>query len=162
MNRPMRELFARRLAELARKDNKIILLTGDLGYSFFELFAKEVPDRFINCGVIEQSMVGIACGLADMGWKPWVYSASTFLIFRACEQVRNDVCYGNRNVKLVGFAGKSYMFLGYSHLPKNKEEIKKLKLFPNIKIYEPKKEKEVEEMVKKAYQTKKPTYIRLL
>lgn len=151
----MREQFVNALIKLAKKDKNIILLVGDLGYNFFEKFANKFPKQFINCGVIEQSMVGIACGLADMGKKPYVYSASTFLIFRAAEQIRNDVCYGNRNVKLVGFCGKNYNFLGHSHLPKNKEDIKILKMFPNIRIFEKCE-------VDKAYKTKKPCYIRLL
>jgi len=142
------------LIKLARKDKDIYLLAGDLGYNFFEVFAYEFPDRFINCGVIEQSMIGIACGLADMGKKPYVYSASNFLIFRGCEQIRNDICYGNRNVKLVGFAGKNYNFLGHSHLPQNEEDVKILKLFPNIKIFENCE-------VNKAYKTKKPCYLKL-
>jgi transketolase len=151
----MRKKFISELIKIAKKDKKVILLTGDLGFNFIEPFAKLYPDRFINCGVIEQSMVGIACGLADMGMKPYVYSASTFLIFRALEQVRNDVCYENRNVKLVGFAGKNYNFLGHSHLPQNDEDIKMLKMFPNIKIYENCE-------VNKSYKTKKPCYLRLV
>ena len=151
----MRKLFIDKLIKLARKDKDIYLLTGDLGYNFIEPFAKEFPDRFINCGVIEQSMIGIACGLSDMGKKPWVYSASTFLIFRPLEQIRNDVCYGNRNVKLVGFAGISYNWLGHSHLPRDKEDVKILKLFPNIKIFENCE-------VLKAYKTKRPCYLRLV
>lgn len=151
----MRKRFVNSLIKLAEKDKDIMLLIGDLGYNFFEPFAKKFPKRFINCGVIEQSMIGIACGLADMGKKPWVYSASTFLIFRAMEQVRNDVCYGNRNVKLVGFCGHNYNFLGYSHLPTKREDVKILKLFPNIKIYENCE-------VSKAYRTKKPVYLRLI
>jgi transketolase len=151
----MRERFVKSLIKLAERDKDIWLLTGDLGFNFIEPFAKKFPDRFINCGVIEQSMVGIACGLADMGKKPYVYSASTFLIFRAFEQIRNDVCYGNRNVKLVGFAGKNYNFLGHSHLPKNKEDVKMLRFQPNIKIYEKCE-------VVRAYKSKSPAYLRLI
>ena len=105
----MRSQFAKTLIELMEKDKDIVLLAGDLGYSFFEPMPKE---QFVNCGVMEQSMLGIAAGMALGGKKPYVYSASNFLIFRALEQLRNDICYENLNVKLVGMAGKQYNFLG--------------------------------------------------
>lgn len=157
----MRQRLTNCLIKLAEKDKDIFLLTGDLGFSFFEPFAKKFPDRFMNCGIIEQSMVGIACGLALAGKKPYVYSASTFLIFRAFEQIRNDVCYQNLNVKLIGFAGQSYNFLGYSHLPQNEEDIKILKVLPNIKIYTPNIPEEVKKVILKTYEEKNPAYIRL-
>lgn len=157
----MRKHFTNFLIEIAEIDKDIFLLTGDLGYSFFEPFAQKFPERFINCGVIEQSMIGIACGLALAGKKPYVYSASTFLIFRALEQIRNDVCYQNLNVKLIGFAGKSYNFLGYSHLPQDSEDETIMMVLPNIKTYVPQDPEEVEEVMLKSYKIKKPAYIKL-
>jgi transketolase len=120
-----RKQFVNSLIKKARKDKDIILLTGDLGFSFFEPFYKEFPDRFINCGVIEQSMIGIACGLALAGKKPYVYSTATFLIFRALEQIRNDIGYQKLKVVLVG-ASKQLHFLGYTHSIRDDEDLKVL------------------------------------
>jgi len=157
----MRQAFANSLIKLAEKNKDIILLTGDLGYSFFEPFIKKFPKQFLNCGVLEQSMVGIAVGLALAGKKPYVYSTSTFLVFRAAEQIRNDICYQNNNVKLVGTAGKQWNFLGYTHIPADKEDIKVLTLFPNIQIYEPSTQEEMNNLMEKEYQRIGPAYFRL-
>ena len=125
-----RKQFANWLVKKAEKDKDIMLLTGDLGYPFLDEFAKRFPKRFINCGLIEQSMVGIACGLALMGKKPYVYSTATFLLFRAWEQIRNDIAYQNLDVTLVGTIGKQYNFLGYTHMLKDDEDLKLLKTLP--------------------------------
>ena len=157
----MRKTFAKTLEELMAKDNSVWLLYIDLGFNFLEDIQKKFPERCINTGVIEQSAIGIACGLALAGKKPYVYSASNFLIFRAFEFVRNDVAYQNLDVKLVGFAGQSYNFLGYSHLPKNKEDVAMLKKLPNIKIYEPVTPDKVRLAVLESYTHGQPSYIRL-
>lgn len=119
-----RKQFVSWLIKEARKDKRIFLLTGDLGFGFLHPFAEEFPDRFVNCGVIEQSMVGIACGLAIMGKKPYVYSNATFLIFRALEQIRNDIIHQELDVTLVGTVAPQYNLLGYTHLIQNDEDIK--------------------------------------
>jgi len=121
------------LIRKARKDKRIWLLTGDLGYGFLHPFVKEFPKRFINCGLIEQSMIGIACGLALRGKKPYVYSTSTFLIFRALEQIRNDIIHQKLDVVLVGTAGPQYNFLGYTHIIQNDEDIEVLKALGKVK-----------------------------
>ncbi len=126
MKKLTRKQFVNYLIKKARKDKRIWLLTGDLGFGFLQSFAKEFPDRFINCGVIEQTMIGIACGLALMGKKPYVYSTSTFLIFRALEQIRNDIIHQGLDVTLVGTVGPQYNFLGYTHVIKDDEDIKVL------------------------------------
>ena len=115
----LRGTFWEVMSNLAGKDDKVIVLTGDLGYSFYEGFAEKFPDRFINCGCIEQSMVGIAAGLALAGWKPYVYSGSVFLLTRAYEQIRDDVAYNRLNVKLVGTGASG--FLGFTHNFENNE-----------------------------------------
>ena len=121
-----RKQFVNWLVRRAEKDKGIWLLTGDLGFGFLHEFAEKFPNRFINCGIAEQSMVGIACGLALMGKKPFIYSTSTFLIFRALEQIRNDIYYQKLDVTLVGTAGPQYNFLGYTHVIKDDEDIKVL------------------------------------
>ena len=156
----MRKQFVNSLIKLAKKDKDIFLLTGDLGFNILEPFQKEFPDRYINCGCIEQSMVGIAAGMATMGMKPYVYSNSCFLVYRALEFIRNDICYPNANVKLIGTQGTQYNFLGISHNI-GKDDVKILKLLPNIEIYIPKTIQEVDKAVSVSYSNRKPTYVRL-
>lgn len=157
----MREQFLNFLIKKAEKDKNIILITGDLGYSILEPFAKKYPDQFINVGCIEQTMIGLACGLSKQGFKPYVYSGSTFLLFRPYEFVRNDVAYGNNNVKLIGYTGKKDNFLGHTHNIINQEDINLLLSLPNINQYIPENDEQLEEMLEEAYRNNKPAYIRL-
>lgn len=132
----MRKQFFNLLAEKAKHDPYIILLVGDMGYSYVEKFADKYPNQYINCGLTEQSMIGIACGLADMGFKPYVYSTVNFLIFRSYEQIRNDVCYMNRNVKLVGsLGGEACRKLGFTHNIEEDEDYGILENLPNMKTF---------------------------
>src|SRR4030043_237998 len=127
---------------MMERDKNIYFLTGDLGYSFFEEIKDKFPQRFINCGIMEQSMVGIAAGLALSGKKPYCYSTVPFLVYRALEQIRDDVCYQNLDVKLVSTSVSG--FLGFSHNLEGKEnEEDLLKNLPHIKRYYPKTEKEL-------------------
>lgn len=126
-----RKQFFEEMDKLATLDEDIILIVGDLGYSFMEGYAEKHPKQFLNAGCMEQSMVGIACGMALMGKKPYVYSNGIFLIMRAYEQVRDDVAYNNLNVKLIctGASG----FLGFSHNLGFRESIENLiRPLPNI------------------------------
>jgi transketolase len=138
----LRRQFFNQMCELAEKDKDVILLTGDLGYSFCEEYTQKFPKQFINCGCIEQSMVGIAAGMALGGKKPYVYSGTIFLLMRAYEQVRDDVAYNNLNVKLIGTGASQ--FLGFTHnLQGNENEQDLLKNLPNIKISYPQNEEEL-------------------
>lgn len=148
----MRKPFIQTLTELAREDSKIVLLIGDVGFSFLENFRDEFPDRFINCGIAEQNMMGFAVGLANMGFKPYVYTMSNFIIIRPLEQVRNDICYSNANVKLFGVKGsEAYKFLGMSHNMYNDEDKKILSTLPNIKTYFPQTEEEATSNILEEY-----------
>lgn len=109
----LRKDFFDNMCELAEKDKDVVLIVGDLGFSFMEEYAKKFPDQFINAGCIEQSMVGIAAGMARIGKKPYVYSNTIFLLYRALEQIRDDVAYNKTNVKLIGTGAAG--FLGFSH-----------------------------------------------
>ena len=156
----MRKQFFQYLSELAKHDKNIIFLTGDLGFGYFEEFRDKFSDQFINCGCIEGSMVGIAAGLARAGKKPYVYSTSPFLIFRALEQIRNDVAYQNLNVKLIGVSVSG--FLGFSHNLENSEnEYELLKNLPHINFYNPATAIELEENMMRSYKNKEPAYIRI-
>jgi len=142
------------------KDKSVIFITFDLGYSFFENIQKRFPDRFINAGCIEDAGVGIAAGLARSGKKPYVYSTAPFLIFRALEQIRNDVAYPNLNVKLIGVSHSG--FLGFSHQLLGRENIYSiLENFPNLEIYDPKIPEELDAVMKDTYKRKVPTYIKV-
>ncbi len=157
----MRKLFFKHLNELMKKDKNVFFLTGDLGFSFFEEIKENFPDRFINCGIMEQSMIGIASGLALSGKKPYCYSTAPFLVYRALEQVRDDVCYQNLNVKFIGVAVSG--FVGFTHNLEGKEnEEDLLKNLPNIKRYYPKTEVELKKYLSKMYKSNNPTYIKLL
>lgn len=156
----MRDVFFEQLVRLAARDKNIIFLTGDLGYSFFEGFRDKFPERFINCGIMEQTMIGIAAGLALSGKKPYCYSTAPFLVYRALEQIRDDICYQNLNVKLVGVSTSG--FLGFSHNLEGKEnEEDLLKNLPNIKRYYPKNRTQLESSMLKMYKSKNPAYIKL-
>jgi transketolase len=156
----MRTQFFKFLGKLAEKDKKIIFLTGDLGFGYFEEFRDKFPNQFINCGTIEQSMVGIAAGLAKAGKKPYVYSTAPFILFRAYEQLRNDVAYQNLNVKLIGVSVSG--FLGFSHNLQGKEnEYDLLKNLPNIKYYEPILDSDLLRDLIVSYELRCPAYIKL-
>ena len=153
----MRRRFGKVINELAKKDDKIVLIVGDIGYGVFDDFRKENPRKFFNLGICEQSMISFASGMALEGLKPWVYTITPFLIERPFEQIKLDIDQQNVNVKLVGFA--DYPTLGPSH--QELDGKKTMKLFKNIKSYFPKNTKETEIAVKNCYRRKGPTFISL-
>ena len=156
----MRKAFVKALIELARRDKDICLLTGDLGYHVFEEFIKEFPDRFFNCGVSEQNMVGVSAGLALSGKKPYVYSIVPFVALRPFEQIRDDICYQNLNVKIIGVGGGfSYGTLGSTHIVL--EDLAVMRTLPNMTVLCPCDLLETEGLVFKSYYKNGPTYIRL-
>ncbi len=161
--RSSRGVFMETLEELVKKDKKIILIVGDVGFSYMQVFQEKYPKQYINAGVTEQSFMGIAAGLAKSGWKPYVYSMVPFIIMRNYEQLRNDVCYNNADVKMIGAVGAvHYRFQGMSHnlLGKENEE-DLLKNLPNIKRFYPKDTAEVRKIILDTYKDNNPTYIRL-
>ena len=131
----MRRRFGKIITELAKNDDKIYLLVGDIGYRVFDDFRKLHPKRFFNLGICEQSLISVASGMAIEGLKPWVYTITPFLIERPFEQIKLDIDQQKSNVKLVGFA--DYPSLGPSHSEINAK--KTMKVFKNIKSFFPKK-----------------------
>ena len=112
----MRKIFINELIKAAKTNNKIILIVGDLGFSVVEPFADKYPQQFINAGVSEQNMMGLAAGLASEGNHVFVYSIANFPTFRCAEQVKNDIDYHKLSVTIVSVgAGVGYGNLGYSH-----------------------------------------------
>lgn len=155
----MRKPFLETLTKLAEQDPKVILIIGDVGFSFVEEYKKKFPNQFLNVGVLEQTMMGVAAGMARMGWKPYVYTMKNFILLRPLEQVRNDICYSEANVKLFGVGGsEAYRFLGMSHNLAEGEEDHILATLPNITKHFPKTEEEAVELILKEYDRQGPAY----
>ena len=153
----MRRKFGKIINELAKKDDRIVLLVGDIGYGIFDEFRKNHPNKFYNMGICEQSLIGVAAGMSLEGLKPWVYTITPFLIERPFDQIKLDIDQQKANVKLVGFA--DYPTLGPTH--KELDAKKLSKLFKNIKSFFPKNSFETEKFILKSYKTKGPTFISL-
>lgn len=132
----MRTAFIEELIAIAAQDSRIWLVTGDLGFSVLEPFAERFPDRYINTGVAEQNMVGVAAGLAHSGATVFVYSIANFPTFRCLEQVRNDVCYPQANVTIVSVgSGFSYGSHGSTHHAI--EDLAVMRALPGIVVVSP-------------------------
>jgi len=153
----LRRRFGKVITELAGQDKNIVVIVGDIGYRVFDEFRDKYPERFINIGICEQSMIGVCAGMALEGLKPWVYTITPFLIERPFEQVKLDIDQQNANVKLVGFA--DYPTLGPTHKELNGEKL--MQLFSNITSYFPRDGDETESMVYDAYQKNGPAFISL-
>lgn len=155
----MRKPFLETLSTLAEQDPKILLIVGDVGFSFIDGYRSRFPNQYLNIGVCEQSMMGVAAGLARQGFKPYVYTMSNFILLRPLEQVRNDIGFANANVKLFGVKGSAaYKFLGASHNLFEGEEKGMLKFIPNIVSYFPETEEETKELVLQEYKRNGPAY----
>ena len=132
----MRSAFNETLREIAREDSRIFMILADIGYGEVEPFREEFPDRFFNVGVAEQDMTGIACGVAMEGNIAITYSIANFPTLRCLEQIRNDVCYHNANVKIVIIGGGlAYGALGMSH--HSTEDIAIMRALPNMVVIAP-------------------------
>jgi transketolase len=132
----VRTAFIETLCELAAKDERIWLLTGDLGFSVLERFSDRFPDRFVNAGVAEQNMTSVAAGLAQCGKIVFTYSIANFPTLRCLEQIRNDVCFHNANVKVTAVGGGlTYGTLGYTH--HSVEDLAVLRSLPNMTVVAP-------------------------
>lgn len=156
----MRTNFINQLIEEARRNEKIFLLVGDLGYHVIEPFAEEFPDRFLNVGIAEQNMAGITAGLAMTGYNVYFYSIGNFPTIRCLEQIRNDIAYHQANVKVVSVgAGYAYGSLGATH--QATEEIGALRVLPNMVVATPGDPLEARAITKISASYDGPMYIRL-
>lgn len=156
----MRNAFIRALTAAAATDDRIVFLTGDLGFKLFDDFAVRYPGRFMNVGVAEATMAGVAAGLALEGKKPFIYSIVPFATLRCYEQIRNDVCYHEANVTVVGVGG------GYSYGPNGPthhalEDIAVMRALPNMTIMCPGDPAETEAAVHALARHHGPAYLRL-
>lgn len=156
----MRNAFIEELVLLARVSSNIALIVGDLGYSVVEPFAEEFPDRFINAGVAEQNMTGIASGMASEGYHVFTYSIANFPTFRCAEQIRNDVAYHNLPVTVVSVGGGlAYGALGYSHHAV--QDYALMRTLPNMLIAAPGDPMEVRACLRYLVKNPGPSYLRL-
>lgn len=156
----MRRAFAQHLAALASSDPRIQLLTADLGYLALDPFRDAHPDRFLNGGVAEPNLVGVAAGLALVGRIPFVYSVSSFLAIRCLEQLKLDVALPGLPVKLVGVgAGVGYGFAGATH--HSTDDVSALLSLPGLTVYCPADLREVTECLDDMTRRPGPGYLRL-
>jgi len=156
----MRANFFNKLIEEMRKNEDIFFLMGDTGYSLVEPIFDEFPERSLNVGVAEQNMIGIAAGLANVGFKPVCYAITNFLVFRCFEQIRNDICLHNYPVILVGTStGFDHGKLWASHYVV--EDIGCMKSLPNLNIYSPSGPKSMDKVFDEVINSQNPCYVRI-
>jgi transketolase len=156
----MRDVFSESLLEATQKDPRVYLLTGDHGYALFDLLRKHNPSHYLNAGVAEQNMVGVAAGMAKTGLIPVVYGLASFVPIRVLEQIKLDICFEKLQVILIGDgAGVVYSKLGVSH--QCFEDIAAIRALPNIQIFSPSDDYEMKLCFDAALAHKGPSYIRV-
>ena len=156
----MRDKFIETLSKQVETNSNIILITGDLGFGVLDEYRKKYPNNFINAGVAEQNMTGIAAGLAMEGKIVFTYSIANFPTMRCFEQIRNDVCYHHLNVNIVSVgAGFSYGSLGMSHHAT--EDLAIMRSLPDISVMVPSGLWETAEATKALVHQEGPSYLRL-
>lgn len=155
----MRKIFFKTLKNIAKEDKSIFLLTGDLGVKFFPDFQKIDSQRFLNVGVAEQNMIGMASGLSLSGKNVYCYSIIPFLITRTLEHIKNDICYNNLPIKLLGAGGGLvYGFEGVTHHAI--EDLGIMRVLPNMTVVAPGDSKEAEALALASINFPGPLYIR--
>jgi transketolase len=156
----MRDAFLRVLTGLAPSHPELVLLSGDLGFGVLDEFRARFPRQFVNAGVAEQNMTGLAAGLALEGRTVFTYSIGNFPTLRCLEQIRNDVCYHAANVKIVAVGGGlSYGPVGMSHHAT--EDLAALRALPGLALYAPGDVWEAAEITRHLLVTSGPAYLRL-
>ena len=156
----MRRAFTESLVKLAEADERIVLLTGDLGFTILEPFADRFPHRFFNLGVAEQNMVGVATGLAEAGFTPYVYSIATFASMRGYEFIRNGPVQHNLPVRIIGVGGGfDYGPNGLSHYAL--EDVALMRTQPGMCVVAPAEPEQVRSALPIAQAFDGPVYIRL-
>ena len=159
-NIAMRDVFISGLEELAKKDKKIILITNDQGAPSLDSFKKNLPKQFYNAGISEQNIVGAASGLSIKGFKPYIYSINSFILYRTIENIKIDLCAMRQPVKIFGVgSGFSYPEDGPTH--HSTEDISLIGSLPNIELYNPSDSIIMKHILKKVYKSKKPSVVRM-
>ncbi len=156
----MRGWFTYELHDLMRLDDRIWMMTGDLGYGMFDRVKRDFPKRFVNVGAAEQAMVGMAVGLAIEGQIPVVYSITPFLLYRPFETIRNYLHRDGIPVKLIGGGrNRDYGHDGFSHWAE--EDRKIMEVFSKIEAFWPETKEEIPELLRYIISSQRPTYLNL-
>ena len=156
----MNSSYIGKLMELAEKDPRVLHLLADSGTGYDEMFRRSFPDRIFNFGIGEENMVAAAAGMASAGKIPFVFTAGAFLAYRSLEFIRDDVCFQNLNVKIVGMgSGLSWSSLGPTH--HTTEDIAVLRSIPNLMILSPATPLQVAACTELAYRHRGPVYLRI-
>lgn len=156
----MRTAYLDTLYDLASKDKKVYALISDNGAIVYDKYRKDLASQYLNLGISEANMLGIAAGMASCGEIPFAYTIGAFLAYRAFEFIRNDICLQNQNVKIVGTgAGEVYSALGSTH--HSTEDLGGLRTLPNLTILCPASPLEVKKATVAAYEYEGPVYLRL-
>ncbi len=156
----MRTAYLDTLYELAQKDKRVYALISDNGAIVYDKYRRDLPEQYLNLGISEANMIGMAAGMASCGKIPFAYTIGAFLAYRAFEFIRNDVCLQKQNVKIVGTgAGEVYSALGPTH--HSTEDLGGLRALPNLTILCPASPMEVRKATEAAYEYEGPVYLRL-
>jgi transketolase len=156
----MRTAFITALLERAKVDDRIFLLTPDMGFSVFEPFIDQYPDRFLNTGIAEQNTISVAAGLALSGFKPYIYSIIPFVLMRCFEQIRIDVAYMQTNIKIVGAGGGvAYGAAGTTHHAI--EDFSITRVLPDMIVCAPSDPVEARQLFEQSFEVISSMYIRL-
>lgn len=156
----MRNAFAAEITELAEKDPRIVMLSADIGNRLFDKYKVKAPGRFFNTGVAEANTISLAAGLAADGFRPVCYTITPFITYRCYEQIRVDICYHHVPVIVVGTgSGLSYASLGPTH--HSCEDIAVMRALPEMKVAAPADALEVKAVLRAAFKTDTPVYIRI-
>jgi len=156
----MRKHFSEHIERIAQEQEDLIFITGDLGYNALESLQQTMGSRFINAGVAEQNMVSMAAGMASLGYKVICYSIAPFVVYRCLEQIRNDVCFHQLPVFIVGNGGGyGYGIMGSSHHAI--EDIGTLSGLPHMHCYIPTFLEELPLFIDQMFAEKSPAYLRL-
>ncbi len=156
----MRNSFVKALLQHAERDPRLMLIVGDLGFSVVEPFAERMPKQYLNAGIAEQNMAGVAAGLAMSGFHPFIYSIANFPTLRCLEQIRNDIAYHRQSVTVVAVGGGlGYGSLGYSHHAV--QDLACLRTMPGMLMATPGDPLETIAVTRFLTAARRPSYLRL-
>ena len=156
----MRNAFANEVTQLAQADSRVVLLSGDIGNRLFDTLRAARPEQFLNCGIAEQNMMGVAAGMGLSGLRPIVYTITPFTTIRCLEQIKIEVGYHNSPVIIVGTgSGLSYANLGPTH--HSLEDFAIFRAIPNLQVLAPWDAKSLRTCLRMAIESSSPTYIRI-
>lgn len=156
----MRGVFLEKLHSKMKVDPSLFFLTADMGINLVEKFEEDFPDRYLNVGIAEQNLIGVAAGLAESGMRPYVYTISNFLIHRCFEQIRNDVVLHDLPVTLIGTStGYDNGPLGPTHHMLDDWGV--ISNLPGIEIYAPFNKSSAIEIFDLVYESQQPSYVRI-